>query len=141
MKKSSILIITILILLSAAFSSYSYRSEKPEVSFRDSVCNVSWGIAESSWNGKEVALDCSRYRLVLGNDQKFTCTDVMGKQYTGDWLVLKHLDVYQLVLNPGTSIEERYKVLNNNRKDLEITVEKIHTPTGEANVTYTFAAR
>jgi len=140
MRSSGFLLFTLLLFLSAAFSSYSYRAEKKSLSLHEFVCKDTWTISESFWNGKPSSVNLSEYSLTLRKDRTFTCTDALGKAYGGEWHIVLGEEFNYLVLNPGSEIEEKYKIHSYDIRDGSLSLEKLYTATGESNLMFEMIA-
>lgn len=136
------LIVLICLVSSFILSSSTRESLANEtVTLADFLGNKAWQITTAEWNYKRTSVDLSNYKLKLSANGTFVCTDFTGREYSGEWTLKEQQQekksLPQLVLNPGTSIEERYQILDFEFRPDRLELEQVNSVTGEANITYT----
>jgi uncharacterized secreted protein with C-terminal beta-propeller domain len=135
------LVVLICVICSFSLSSSSrgfLSSNAP--SLKALLLDKAWQIVSAEWNYKRTSVDLSNYKLNLSHDGTFVCTDFNGREYSGEWILVDQKEekqLPQLVLNPGSVIEERYLIQDFEIQPDRLVLEQMNSMTGEANITYT----
>ena len=139
MRRIKFTLAIVIAVLSISFTTFNY-TEKEEFNPAFLIAENHWELEKTLWSvSSEVFESEQQLSFQFNINQIYKLKDTKGNLYAGTWSIKEtQQGIYELILDEGKVLEERYKIESVNKENNELVLQKLNSSSGNLNLTYVF---